>query len=47
MNKETREILAGGKKVARKVYTVFDATRDNKGKGVKAKDLVAVLQKIV
>ena len=28
-------------------YTVFDAIRDNKGKGIKAKDLVKVLQKTI
>jgi len=28
-----------------KEYTVFDALRDNKGKGIKAKDLSAILQK--
>jgi len=27
-------------------YTVFDAIRDNKGKGIKAKDLVKVLKRI-
>ncbi len=27
-------------------YTVFDAIRDNKGKGIKAKDLVKVLKKM-
>ncbi len=27
-------------------YTVFDAIRDNKGKGIKAKDLLKVLKKI-
>ena len=27
-------------------YTVFDAIRDNKGKGIKAKDLVKILDKI-
>ena len=27
-------------------YTVFDAIRDNKGKGIKAKDLVKMLDKI-
>lgn len=27
-------------------YTVFDAIRDNKGKGIKAKDLVSVLDQI-
>ena len=27
-------------------FTVFDAIRDNKGKGIKAKDLVNVLKKI-
>ena len=28
-------------------YTVFDAIRDNKGKGLKAKDLVKILKKTV
>ncbi len=28
-------------------YTVFDAIRDNKGKGIKAKDLLKTLEKIV
>ena len=27
-------------------YTVFDAIRDNKGKGIKAKNLVNILKKI-
>jgi len=27
-------------------YTVFDAIRDNKGKGIKAKDLVNILKKV-
>mgnify|MGYP000988317138 FL=1 len=27
-------------------YTVFDAIRDNKGKGIKAEDLVKILDKI-
>ncbi len=27
-------------------YTVFDAIRDNKGKGLKAKDLIKMLDKI-
>lgn len=27
-------------------YTVFDAIRDNKGKGIKAEDLIKVLEKI-
>lgn len=27
-------------------YTVFDAIRDNKGKGIKASDLVKILQKL-
>ena len=30
---------------ASKEYTVFDAIRDNKGEGIKAKDLVKVLKK--
>jgi bifunctional DNA-binding transcriptional regulator/antitoxin component of YhaV-PrlF toxin-antitoxin module len=28
-----------------KEYTVFDAIRDNKGQGIKAKDLVSVIKK--
>ena len=27
-------------------YTVFDALRDNKGRGVKAKDLIKILKKL-
>ncbi|MBU2542784.1 hypothetical protein KJ785_04465 [Patescibacteria group bacterium] len=30
-----------------KDYTVFDAIRDNKGKGIKAKDLLGVLKKTI
>lgn len=26
-------------------YTVFDAIRDNKGKGIKVKDLIKILEK--
>lgn len=29
-----------------KEYTVFDAIRDNKGKGIKAEDLIEILKKI-
>jgi len=29
-----------------KEYTVFDAIRDNHGKGIKAKDLIKILKKI-
>lgn len=29
-----------------KEYTVFDAIRDNHGKGIKAKDLLKILKKI-
>jgi bifunctional DNA-binding transcriptional regulator/antitoxin component of YhaV-PrlF toxin-antitoxin module len=29
-----------------KEYTVFDAIRDNKGKGIKAEDLVKILKSI-
>ena len=35
-------IVLGGKDE----YTVFDAIRDNKGKGLKASDLVSILKKI-
>ena len=31
----------------KKEYTVFDAIRDNQGKGIKAKDLVKILKKSV
>ncbi|MBU0596713.1 AbrB/MazE/SpoVT family DNA-binding domain-containing protein [Patescibacteria group bacterium] len=31
----------------RQEYTVFDAIRDNKGKGIKAKDLVKILKKTI
>lgn len=34
------------KKSPRKEYTVFDAIRDNKGKGIRAKDLVRALKKM-
>ena len=37
-------IIETGKKV--KEFTVFDAIRDNKGKGIKAKDLVKLLGKM-
>ena len=30
---------------SKKEYTVFDAIRDNKGKGIKAKDLSKILKK--
>ncbi|MFH1947295.1 MAG: AbrB/MazE/SpoVT family DNA-binding domain-containing protein [Candidatus Magasanikbacteria bacterium] len=30
-----------------KDYTVFDTIRDNKGKGIKAKDLLGVLKKTI
>ncbi len=33
-------------KLDKQEYTVFDAIRDNKGKGIKAKDLLKVLKKI-
>jgi bifunctional DNA-binding transcriptional regulator/antitoxin component of YhaV-PrlF toxin-antitoxin module len=28
-------------------YTVFDAIRDNRGRGIKAKDLVKILEKTI
>jgi len=31
----------------KKEYTVFDAIRDNKGKGIKAKDLAKLLRKMI
>ena len=33
------------KTIQNKEYTVFDAIRDNKGKGIKAKDLTKLLKK--
>lgn len=30
-----------------KEFTVFDAIRDNKGKGIKAKDLVNIIKKTI
>ncbi len=30
----------------KKEYTVFDAIRDNKGKGIKAEDLVKILEEL-
>jgi len=34
-----------GKLESNKEYTVFDAIRDNKGRGIKAKDLIKILEK--
>jgi len=34
-----------GKENSKKEYTVFDAIRDNKGRGIKAKNLVNTLKK--
>lgn len=34
------------KKKEEEYYTVFDAIRDNKGKGIKAEDLLRILKKI-
>jgi hypothetical protein len=34
------------KKTVVKEYTVFDAVRDNQGKGIKANDLIKVLKKM-
>lgn len=31
----------------KKEFTVFDAIRDNKGRGIKAKDLVSIIKKTV
>lgn len=33
------------RKTVPKEYTVFDAIRDNKGRGIKAKDLIKALKK--
>ena len=41
---ELRPLLIGKERAA-KEYTVFDAIRDNKGKGINAKDLIRVLKK--
>ncbi|HBU06676.1 MAG TPA: hypothetical protein DEB09_01170 [Candidatus Magasanikbacteria bacterium] len=32
-------------KIAQEEYTVFDAIRDNNGKGIKAKDLLKIIKK--
>ncbi len=40
-------IIKQEKKQEVKEFTVFDAIRDNKGKGIKAKDLVNILKKTV
>jgi bifunctional DNA-binding transcriptional regulator/antitoxin component of YhaV-PrlF toxin-antitoxin module len=33
-------------KIAKDDYTVFDAIRDNQGKGIRANDLIKILKKI-
>lgn len=38
--------LDENKKCYNDEYTVFDAIRDNKGEGLKAKDLLSILKKI-
>lgn len=40
------EPLKINKKSVSKEYTVFDAIRDNQGKGIKANDLIKILKKI-
>jgi len=38
--------IAPVRRVKESEYTVFDAIRDNKGKGIKAKDFIKILDKI-
>jgi bifunctional DNA-binding transcriptional regulator/antitoxin component of YhaV-PrlF toxin-antitoxin module len=40
------EPLIINKKKTVEEFTVFDAIRDNRGKGIKAKDLVSILEKL-
>lgn len=40
------EPLKIDKKATAEEYTVFDAIRDNKGRGIKARDLIQILEKI-
>ena len=46
-NKLELEPLVLKKKKDIKEYTVVDAIRDNKGKGIKAKDLASILEKTI
>lgn len=43
---ENLEIRPINPDIYEKEITVFDAIRDNKGKGLKAKDLIKILKKI-
>lgn len=38
--------IAPVRRVRASEYTVFDAIRDNKGKGIKAEDFIKILEKI-
>jgi bifunctional DNA-binding transcriptional regulator/antitoxin component of YhaV-PrlF toxin-antitoxin module len=44
---EIKPLILEKEKEEVKEFTVFDAIRDNKGKGIKAKDLVNILKKTV
>jgi bifunctional DNA-binding transcriptional regulator/antitoxin component of YhaV-PrlF toxin-antitoxin module len=45
-NKLEIEPLEIKRKLVSKEYTVFDAIRDNQGRGIRAADLIKVLKKI-
>lgn len=44
---EIKPLILEKEKEEVKEFTVFDAIRDNKGRGIKAKDLVNILKKTV
>ena len=44
---EIKPLILEKEKEEVKEFTVFDAIRDNKGRGMKAKDLVNILKKTV
>ena len=44
--KGSRILIAPARLQEESEYTVFDAIRDNKGKGIKAVDLIKILKKI-
>lgn len=43
---EIRPLIVN-EEIQAKEFTVFDAIRDNKGKGIKAKDLISFLKKSI
>jgi AbrB family looped-hinge helix DNA binding protein len=44
---EIKPLILEKEKEEVKEFTVFDAIRDNKGRGIKAKDLVSIIRKTV